>query len=58
MLGITGVLALIPFLYYKKNQKIARRSIIDIIGNTPLIYLPKLSQAAGSHIYVTNVLSR
>ena len=42
----------------EKNQKIARRSIIDIIGNTPLIYLPKLSQAAGSHIYVTNVLSR
>lgn len=35
-----------------RRKEIKKVSILDTIGNTPLVYLPKLSKAAGCHIYV------
>lgn len=34
----------------KKNE---RKTLLDCIGKTPLIYLPRLSQALNSEIYVS-----
>jgi hypothetical protein len=38
--------------YLTRKKQIKRITILDTIGNTPLIYLPKLSKAANCHIYV------
>lgn len=45
----------IAFVCYKMRSKdIKKVTILDTIGETPLIYLPKLSKAAKCHIYVTS----
>ena len=39
-------------LYLRRKKEIPRVGILDCVGNTPLIYLPKLSKAANCNIYV------
>jgi len=39
----------------RKHKYIKKLTILDTIGNTPLIYLPKLSKAANCHIYVITI---
>lgn len=55
-LSTVAVISLGVFLTRKKEIK--RITILDTIGNTPLIYLPKLSKAANCHIYVRILQSR
>jgi hypothetical protein len=35
-----------------RPRAVDKVSILDLIGNTPLVYLPKLSKQANCHIYV------
>ena len=44
--------ATIGYLLYKKSREIAKVGILDLVGSTPLVYLPKLAKAANCHIYV------
>lgn len=37
---------------FGKSKEIKKTCILDLIGSTPLVYLPKLSKATGSEIYV------
>lgn len=46
-------------LFTKLRSKTKRKvGILDLIGNTPLIYLPKLSKHAKCHIYVSRIRCR
>ena len=40
--------------YFLSNRKkdIKKVGILDLVGNTPLVYLPKLSKSANCEIYV------
>jgi hypothetical protein len=59
IIGILTVgIAAVAVWAYKRSRQIKKITIVDIIGNTPLIYLPNLSKAAGCHIYVGNELGR
>lgn len=54
-----GTIASFAFLYYlnkkKKDKKhIKKTLLLDLIGKTPLIYLPKLSSALNCEIYVSS----
>ena len=52
-LGITTLAALVTFSLLKRKKKtIQKKRMIDLIGNTPLIYLKSLSEALGCEIYV------
>jgi hypothetical protein len=42
----------------KKLKEIKKVGLADVIGNTPLIYLPRLSKAVGSDIYVGHMKCR
>lgn len=44
--------------YFFRRKSIPKISILDTVGNTPLIYLPKLSKAAGANIFVRLLLLR
>ena len=44
--------ATITYFLYKKSREIPKVGILDLVGNTPLVYLPKLSKAANCLIYV------
>lgn len=37
-----------------RSKKVEKVGILDLIGNTPLVYLPKLSKHAKCHIYVVS----
>lgn len=37
----------------KESSEIEKKRLIDLIGNTPLIYLESLSKLTGCDIYVT-----
>lgn len=39
----------------KKNE-IKRIRMIDLVGNTPLIYLKSISELCGCHIYVLKIV--
>ena len=53
-LGLAAVAAIatVHLFDWKKTKEIKKVGLCDIVGNTPLIYLPRLSKAAGSDIYV------
>jgi|JI6StandDraft_1071083.scaffolds.fasta_scaffold03491_4 cysteine synthase len=36
----------------KRAKSIKKVSLVDCVGNTPLIYLPRISEACGAEIYV------
>ena len=44
--------ALMLWFRSKLNTRIQKVGLMDIVGNTPLIYLPRLSKACGAEIYV------
>lgn len=46
--GVFGLL----YKKFKASRQIKKITILDIIGSTPLVYLPKLSKAIGSEVYV------
>jgi len=51
--GLLGLAALgLTRFYLCRRKTVEKVQLMDIVGNTPLIYLPKLSKAAGSDIYV------
>ena len=56
-LGVAGVVVIIgvaSFWRYVagRRREIDKVGILDLIGNTPLVYLPKLSKSANCQIYV------
>jgi len=53
-LGIAAIasVASIPFINWQNKKEIQKVGMADIIGNTPLVYLSRLSKASGSDIYV------
>lgn len=42
--GIIGLL----YKKIKSSRQIKKVTVLDLIGSTPLVYLPKLSKATGS----------
>lgn len=50
--AISSVAVLAAIYRWWSRKEIKKVSILDTIGNTPLIYLPKLSKAARCHIFV------
>jgi hypothetical protein len=57
-LGLGALLVLAAGCYCRQNKSVEKVTILDTIGNTPLVYLPALSQAAGAHIFVTDARCR
>ena len=53
-LGMAAIasVASIPFINWQNKKEIQKVGMADIIGNTPLVYLSRLSKASGSDIYV------
>lgn len=51
-LAAVAAIATVHLFDWKKTKEIKKVGLSDIVGNTPLIYLPRLSKAAGSDIYV------
>ena len=56
--GVVVTIGVVSFWRYVAGRKreIEKVGILDLIGNTPLVYLPKLSKSANCHIYVKNIL--
>lgn len=51
--SLISALGFIAFIAHKASKKkIDNHSILDHIGKTPLIYLPKLSKALKCSVYV------
>lgn len=52
LIGISSLMAagIIGFIYrkMKSRREIKKVEILDLIGSTPLVYLPRLSKAIGS----------
>lgn len=51
-ISVTAALGCLVIVFKKFKNKNGNASILDQIGKTPLIYLPKLSKALGCKIYV------
>ena len=47
-----AVLGSALWMHWRREKEIKRVSIVDVIGNTPLVFLPRLSLAAGCNIFV------
>lgn len=45
-IAVAGITA-VSIWKYRRSREIKKVSVGDLIGNTPLIYLPSLSKAAG-----------
>lgn len=55
IIGLASLTGASLFAYYlfRSRAGIDKKSILDYVGNTPLIFLPRLSAAAGAEIYVS-----
>ena len=49
--GVLGLASCLAVSQWRNKPK--RTTVMDVIGNTPMLYLPKLSKATGCTIYVT-----
>lgn len=49
-----GVVTILKLIYKKViKQKVTKNSVLDLMKNTPLIYIKSLSEYTGCHIYVS-----
>jgi hypothetical protein len=53
LLSSVGLLTIFKYFYKKlKKPDLVKNSVLDLMKNTPLIYIKSLSEYTGCHIYV------
>jgi hypothetical protein len=56
LLSTVGLITILKYFYKKlKKPGLVKNTVLDLMKNTPLVYIKSLSEYTGCHIYVRSV---